>query len=303
MRPTHGNAPVGDGVLDVPRRDSHTGLSASVGEGLAPPAVYVPRPIFAPPRRGRRPRRPACAIRTQADPSPVGEGLAPPADPAPVLWLRPRRGRRPRRPANPRHAHGVIVRFRLTVDPGSIFAVPGGASPSGRIGFRVNRYPFAIPTPGRRGRRPLQKIGCITRAARGRRPLQTRITGRRGRRPLQTSITGRRGRRPLQKIGCITRAVRDGVLDGPRRSSIHIKNVRRIRSLYEYAEHFCHSCSPMLPGGPRPSPAMQPGFSHFAAVPMLCFFLFILRSLPRRRAGSPRSASPAVTAPAPRRCA
>ncbi len=58
MRPTHGSAPVGDGVPDVPRRDSHTGLSASVGEGLAPPAVYVPRPIFAPPRRGRRPRRP-----------------------------------------------------------------------------------------------------------------------------------------------------------------------------------------------------------------------------------------------------
>ena len=131
--------------IDVPRCSRPRGdadLSRSlrpVGEGLAPPAVYVPRPIFAPPRRGRRPRRPA-----------------------------------------PRHAHGVIVRFRLTVDPGSIFTVPGGASPSpttGRIGFRVNRYPFAIPTPGRRGRRPLQMS----------------TPGRRGRRPLQTSTPGRAG--------------------------------------------------------------------------------------------------------------
>ena len=103
----------------------------------------------------------------------------------------------------PRHAHGVIVRFRLTVDPGRFFTVPGGASPSpttGRIGFRVNRYPFAIPTPGRRGRRPLQKIGCITPAARGRRPLPIPQTRRGGASPSPTGRCGITGavRRPRE---------------------------------------------------------------------------------------------------------
>ena len=32
------------------------------------------------------------------------------------------------------------------------------------------------------------------------------------------------------------------------------KIVRRIRSLYEYAEHFCHSCSLLLPGGNKAIP-------------------------------------------------
>ena len=37
MRPTHGSAPVGDGVLDVPLYVPHPGIPAPVGEGLAPP--------------------------------------------------------------------------------------------------------------------------------------------------------------------------------------------------------------------------------------------------------------------------
>ena len=62
------------------------------GEGLAPPADSHLRPIFAPRRRGRRPRRPVCPsflhVRGRGKPRPygdghgrvraVGEGLAPP---------------------------------------------------------------------------------------------------------------------------------------------------------------------------------------------------------------------------------
>ena len=131
---------VGDGVLDVPQIRTQThGLTAvgadapggpflqpssmyaggrgrhhPVGEGLAPPAVYAPRPIFAPSRRGRRPRRPVCPtiihVRGRpraAAPTTKTNGFA-----------TPRRGRRPRRPADTPPPHGFAPSRR------------GGACPS-----------------------------------------------------------------------------------------------------------------------------------------------------------------------------
>ena len=95
--------PVGDGVLDVPQIRTHlTALHHPVGEGLAPPAVYAPRPIFAPSRRGRRPRRPVCPTFYHVRGRPRAAAPTTKTNgPAPT-----RRGRRPRRPADSQPPHG-----------------------------------------------------------------------------------------------------------------------------------------------------------------------------------------------------
>ena len=82
MRPTHGSAPVGDGVPDDPLSD------AQPANGSAP----------------------------------VGDG---------VLDVPP-----------PGTHTGVIVRFRLILDPGRIFTVPGGASPSPTASTKVSATVF-----------------------------------------------------------------------------------------------------------------------------------------------------------------
>ena len=78
MRPTHGSAPVGDGVLDVPPiRTRPTASHSPRRGGACPSRGYAPNPRQRT-RRGRRPRRPVVRPAPRQTRPPVGEGLAPP---------------------------------------------------------------------------------------------------------------------------------------------------------------------------------------------------------------------------------
>ena len=184
----------------------HLRSSVSVGEGLAPPAVYAPRPIFALSRWGRRPRRPVCPtfyhVRGRpraAAPTTKANGLAP-----------TRRGRRPRRPAdshsNPR--------------------------PYSRRGRRPRRpvCPTFYHVRGRpRAAAPTTETNDLSQSRRGRRPRRpadthpphglTPVGGDALDGPLVRHFTmsaGGRGRSPLRRKRTAWRPpVGDDVLDIP----------------------------------------------------------------------------------------